>query len=194
MTSVGLLAADQADEADAPALAAGQAAYGQMLNNWAALLNSPGLLGTYLPFLRQVNGPGELDVRVKDLAAVRVAVLNHCLYTTSHRCTSAMSNGATEAEVIAVAKGEVDAFEARKRVAVELASDMTLGPTTLTREASVTGVREIVLEEAKALFTDREFIELTVCISMWNALATLHRSLDLPLDMPAPPADVLALI
>src|SRR3546814_2511892 len=45
------------------------------------------------------------------------------------------------------------------------------GPTTLTREASVTGVREIVLEEAKALFTDREFIELTVCISMWNALA-----------------------
>jgi len=194
MTTVGLLAADQADGADVPALEAGQAAYGQMLNNWAALLNSPGLLATYLPFLRQVNGPGELDVRIKELAAVRVAVLNHCLYTTSHRCASAMSKGIEEAEVIAAAQGELAGFAPKERVAVELVTDMSTGPTSLEREASLTAVRGSVLDAAKGVFTDRELIELMVSISMWNALSSLHRALDLPLDMPKPPAEVLALL
>ena len=194
MTTVGLLGADQADGTDVPVLEAGQAAYGQVLNNWAALLHSPGLFATYLPFLKQVNGPGELDVRLKELAAVRVAVLHHCLYTTSHRCASAMSKGVSEEELIAVATGDLDAFTPQERAAVELAEDMTTRPTVIERSDRVTGLRDSVLEAAKVAFSDRELVELMVSISMWNALSRLHRALDLPLDMPPPPAEVAALL
>ena len=36
----------------------GRAQYGQVLNTWQALMNKPDLFAAYLPFLRQVAGPG----------------------------------------------------------------------------------------------------------------------------------------
>ena len=67
MALVPLLASNEFSEADEQVLALGEKAYGQVLNTWAAIGNSPGLFAAYLPFLRQLNGPGELDVRIKDL-------------------------------------------------------------------------------------------------------------------------------
>lgn len=190
MTLVPLLAGSEFDETDRLALAGGEKAYGQVLNTWAAIGNSPGLFAVYLPFLRQINGPGLLETRIKELTALRVAVLNHCRYTTSHRCTAALANGATEEELTAIARGDYSAFMKRERLALELADEMTTGLPTVTREQNRTGISAIVRDEAKQVFEPRELVELTMSISVWNALARFHRVMDFDLDMPEPPLEV----
>jgi AhpD family alkylhydroperoxidase len=88
-------------------------------------MHRPALFEAYLPFLRQVAGPGDLDPKLKDLSAVLVGWLNGCRYTVNHRCTSAMRNGATEAELMAIAAGDWSAFDSKARLALDLTKQMT---------------------------------------------------------------------
>jgi AhpD family alkylhydroperoxidase len=176
------------------ALAGGVAAYGQVLNTWGAILNSPGLFAAYLPFLRKVNGPGELPDRIKELAAIRVGVLNHCRYTVSHRVASAAGKGLRATDIEDVAAGRYDRFDEREKVAFQLAEAVTLAPPATSREQSVTGVSEALLARAKELFSDRELVELFMSLSLWNALSRFHRVMDFNLDMPQPPAAIDALL
>ncbi len=190
MALVPLLESNEFSDVDQQVLAIGQKTYGMVLNTWAAIGNSPGMFGAYLPFLRQVNGPGELDVRTKELVAVYVAVLNHCRYTTSHRCKSALANGATADELTAVARGDFARFTERERIALELAGEMTRSIPVTAYGQSTTGVSATNLEAAKKSFSPRELVELTMSISVWNALSRFHRVMAFELDMPEPPAGV----
>lgn len=188
MSLVPILTSTQFSSVDQTALTQGVNAHGQVLNTWAAIGNSPGLLATYLPFLRQLNGPGALDGRVKELVAVRVAVLNHCRYTTSHRCTSALANGIRVDELAAVASGELEGFTTRERLALQLAEEITISLPTVPVEGGITGVASSVREDVQRAFNAPELVELVMCVSMWNALSRFHRVMALELDMPAPPA------
>lgn len=190
MALVPLLTAREFAKVDQVALAAGTKVYGQVLNTWAAIGNSPGLFATYLPFLRQINGPGHLDTRIKELTALRVAVLNHCRYTTSHRSTAAMANGATEQELTKIANGDYTGFTERERLALQLAEDMTTGLPTIGRAQSRTGISEQLRKATKAQFDPGEVVELTLSIGLWNALSRFHRVMDFDLDMPEPPPAV----
>jgi AhpD family alkylhydroperoxidase len=194
MALVPLLQSTEFAEADQATLAAGQQAYGKVLNTWAAIGQSPGLFAAYLPFLRQVNAPGELEVRIKELVAVRVAVLNHCLYTASHRCTSAQRNGITEDELIAIARGDFGSFDARERLALELADAMTTAVPATPRSDSASGVPQALLDRAATTLAPGELVELTMSVSVWNALSRFHRVMAFDLDMPEPPAEVAALL
>lgn len=189
MPLVPLLDGSEFAESDQDTLAAGEKAYGKVLNTWAAIGNSPGLFATYLPFLRQVNGPGELETRIKELTAMRVAVLTHCRYTSSHRATAALANGATEQELASIARGAYDGFTERERVALRLADEMTTGLPSISRQQSATGISAQLRDAATEVFSPRELVELTMSIGVWNALSRFHRVMDFDLDMPdAPPA------
>jgi len=190
MTLVPLLDSSEFDAADQDALAAGQKAYGKVLNTWAAIGNSPGLFAAYLPFLRQVNGPGQLEGRIKELTAVRVAVLNHCRYTASHRCTAASANGATEPELTAVARGEYDQFTEREQLALRLTDEMTTELPARRRQASPSGLSDQLREGLEQRFDPTELVELTMSIGVWNALARFHRVMEFDLDMPEAPYSV----
>jgi AhpD family alkylhydroperoxidase len=190
MALVPLVTSSEFSEADQQALISGEMAYGMVLNTWAAIGNSPGMFGAYLPFLRQVNGTGELEVRIKDLSAVCVAVLNHCRYTASHRCKSALANGVTADELTAVARGDFTRFTVRERIALDLASAMTRSIPVTPYHQSPAGISADDLEAAQKCFSARELVELTMSISMWNALSRFHRVMEFDLDMPAPPIGV----
>jgi AhpD family alkylhydroperoxidase len=190
MTLVPLLDGSEFDAADQDTLAAGQKAYGKVLNTWAAIGNSPGLFAAYLPFLRQVNGPGRLEGRIKELTAVRVAVLNHCRYTASHRCTAASANGATEADLASVARGEYGQFTEREQLALRLTDEMTTELPGRDRQHSASGLLNQLREDLQQHFDPAELVELTMSISVWNALARFHRVMDFDLDMREAPASV----
>lgn len=175
---VPLLTEAEFAEVDRPALRAGVGAYGQVLDTWAAIGHSPGLFSTYLPFLKQLNAPGALETRMKDLTAVRVAVLNQCAYTSSHRCNAALANGVTVEDLGAVAAGDLERFTERERVALALAEEMTVKLAT------------VATEDAARLFGPAELVELVMCISVWNALSRFHKVMAFELDMPAAPAAV----
>jgi AhpD family alkylhydroperoxidase len=192
MSLVPLLTSDQFSSVDQPALAQGVNMYGDVLNTWAAIGNSPGLLAKYLPFLGQLNGPGALDQRLKDLVAVRVAVLNHCRYTASHRCTSALSKGVGVDELAAVANGKLEGFTEQERLALQLAEEMTVAIPTVSVESDLTGVSTSIRDDVQRVFDAAALVELVMCISMWNALSRFHRVMDFELDMPEAPAPVAA--
>ncbi|GAA3774899.1 carboxymuconolactone decarboxylase family protein [Streptomyces chiangmaiensis] len=192
MSLVPLLTSEQFSSADQPALEQAVNTYGEVLNTWAGIGNSPGLLATYLPFLGRLNGSGALDGRVKDLVAVRVAVLNHCRYTASHRCTSALAKGVQVDELAAVADGELKVFNERERLALQLAEEMTIDLPKVSVEDGRTGVSTSVRDDVERAFSAAELVELVMCISMWNALSRFHRVMAFELDMPAPPAPVEA--
>lgn len=171
----------------AEALAAGAAVYGQVLEAWKAVSLVDGAFPAYLPYLRAVVGPGSVDVRIKDLAALRVAVLLRCRYTISHRVASARRNGIDEAEILAMADPAAADLDEPLAAAVALADSMTDDLPDASYVAAPQGVDDAILARCRAAFDDPQLAELTLSISLWNALARFHRVLALDLDMPAPP-------
>ncbi|MGW5257691.1 carboxymuconolactone decarboxylase family protein [Streptomyces sp. NPDC004012] len=190
MAIVPLRAKNEVADVDLPAIEAGEAAYGRLLHTWQAIANSPGMFATYLPFVRVVSGPGALDQRIKELVAVQVGLLNHCRYTTSHRCSSALKNGISQDELSAVAKGEISGFPERIRVALILAQKMTCEIANTSVAEEPTGVSDGTLLRAQEIFEPAQLVELLMSISVWNGLSRFHRVMGFELDMSAPPPDV----
>jgi uncharacterized peroxidase-related enzyme len=169
---------------------AGEAVYGRVLNTWHALAQRPEIFVAYMPYLRSIVGPGALDQRLKELVEVRTVVLNRCLYSTSHRVRSAKAAGVSEDDVVAVARGELERFADRERLALEVAEALTLQPATVPYADAPQLVESATLERLRASFTDPEIVELVATIAIWNALARFHRVMGFELDMDAPPEAV----
>jgi AhpD family alkylhydroperoxidase len=179
-----------ADGALADAFAVGEARYGQVLQAWRAVGMVDGAFEAYLPYLSAVVGPGRVPVRIKDLSALRVAVLNRCRYTVSHRVASARRNDLDETEILAMADPGAAELDEPLAAALALTDAMTLSPPGVDYSASVQAVDDATLQRCKAAFDDAQLAELTLSISLWNALARFHRVLDLDLDMPPPPPEL----
>lgn len=175
---------------------AGEQQYGQVLHAWRAVAHSPAALGAHVAYLRAVVGPGALDARTKDLVAIRVALLNHCRYSLSHRVAAARRQGVDDATLAALADpGAGPArFSERDLAALAFAGELTTDVAEVTRDASAQGVSAATIARVQALFDDAELAELALTTSLWNALTRLHRVLDLELDLPAPPPDLDALL
>jgi alkylhydroperoxidase family enzyme len=164
--------------------------YGQLLNTWKAILNRPDMFAAYLPFLRQVAGPGKLNQQLKDICALYVGVLNHCRYTASHRATSGLKNGITEADMVAAVSGDWDSLDRPTQIALEFTKQLTLNPALKTYGELPQAVDASVLSLLKETFDDEEIVELAMTVSMWNSIARFHRVMDFDLDMPIAPEGV----
>jgi AhpD family alkylhydroperoxidase len=190
MALVPLREMDEIAPADRPAAEAGLQAFGRLLHTWQAITNSPQLMSVYLPFVRTLTGPGELEQRIKELVAIRVGVLNHCRYTVSHRCTSARAQAVAEQDMVAVAKGDYPGFPAKLRLALEFTDAVTLEVPATSRPDSATGISSHLRSRIAAEFSPGELVELLMSIGIWNGLARFHRVMDFDLDLPAAPQGV----
>ena len=169
------------------ALDAAASQYGQVLEAWRALAHSPDVLAAYFPYLRAVVGQGHVDRRIKDLTAIRVGYLNGCRYSVSHRVASARKLGVSEAEILGVAEPASHPYDEPTAAALAFAEEVTVGVPAVSRSDRRQGVDPDVLARVEDVFTDAQRMELTLSISLWNALSRFHRTLDLDLDMPPPP-------
>lgn len=179
------------DDVDGPARAmaeSGAAQYGQVLNTWAAILNRPEIFAAYLPYLRAVAGPGALDPKLKDSSAFLVGVLNHCRYTVSHRAASAQRNGVDSDDLRRIAEHDWSSFDALTRTVLEFTEQLTLRPAITRYDDAPTVVDQDIRDALSASLTDAQIVELTMSVSVWNALARFHRVMGFELDMPEPPA------
>lgn len=168
----------------------GQAQYGKVLETWKAIMNKPDMFAAYLPFLRQVAGPGVLGGQLKDACALYVGYLNHCRYTASHRATSAAAKGVSTEEMRSVVDGEWADLPENWRAALELTRELTLNPANVTYDELPQAAHPETLAAAKKNFNDVELLELCMTIAMWNALSRFHRVMDFDLDMPEAPEGV----
>src|SRR5690606_1006807 len=133
----------------AAAFAAGEARYGQVLQTWRAVGMVEGAFEAYLPYLSAVVGPGRVPLRIKDLSALRVAVLNGCRYTVSHRVASARRSGIGEVEILAMADPAYAALDESLAAALALTDAMTLSPPQVDYAASRQAVDEETLQRCK---------------------------------------------
>ena len=166
--------------------------YGRLLYTWQALAQRPEIFTAYLPYLRSIIGPGELEQRIKELVEVRTVVLNRCLYSTSHRVRSARAAAVPDEDIIAVARGELDGFDARERLALELAQALTVAPASVRYADAPQLVPQEMLVRLREAFSEPAIVELVATIGLWNALARFHRVMGFELDMDAPPDEVVA--
>ena len=189
MSWIELVDPDTAEGELADAFAAGEAVYGKVLEAWKAVAHVDGAFPSYLPYLRAAVGPGQVEARIKDLAAVRVGMLNGCRYTVSHRVTSARKAGVTEEDILGLADPDAAGYEERLAVALAFAEELTLTPPTVPPAEAPQAVSTPTLTRVKGAFSDPEIAELALSVSLWNALSRFHRVLALELDMPEPPAE-----
>ncbi|WP_399895346.1 carboxymuconolactone decarboxylase family protein [Streptomyces sp. BBFR51] len=194
MALVPLVPKARVDAADLPLIEAGEESFGTLLNTWLAIANCPGMFSTYLPFIRSVTGPGALDGRVKELTAVYVSLLNHCRYSASHRCYSALRKGVTEADLERLAAGDFASFSGTEQLALRFTRALTLDIPVTGRDAGVTGVDPELLAQVRDAFEPPALVEFVMSVSLWNALTRFHRVLDLDLDLGEPPAAVDAAV
>lgn len=188
MAWVELLGPDDVEGPAREMVDSGAAQYGQVLNTWAALLNRPELFAAYLPFLRAVAGPGTLDPKVKDTSAFLVGVLNNCRYTVSHRAASARRNGVEDDDLRRVAAHSWDGFDPTMQAVLAFTEQLTIRPDDVSYPDAPRAVDQEILDRLSADLTDAQIVELTMSVSVWNALARFHRVMGFDLDMPAPPA------
>lgn len=195
MPLVRLVDASEADPVAAPALEGAMAQYGGMaLNTWRALLHRPEIFTAYFPYLRAVVGPGTVAGRTKDLAAIAVAIANGCRYSASHRVRSGLANGIAPEELDALAADALADFSREERLAIRYARELTLAPPRTRFADNPQAIDPALRAELVDAFDEPQLVELTASIALWNALTRFHRVMDLPLDMPAPPPAIDAVL
>jgi AhpD family alkylhydroperoxidase len=152
---------------------------------WQALARRPEIFVAYLSYRRSIVGRGELEQRTKELVEVRTAVLNRCLYSTSHRVRSAKTAGVPEDDLVAVARGDLARFDEGERLALEL----TLRPASVSHAQAPQLVDTALLQRRRGMFSDPQ---LVVTIGLWDALARFHRQMGFELDMDPLPHAIAA--
>jgi alkylhydroperoxidase family enzyme len=108
-----------------------------------------------------------VPVRERELARMRIAMINGCAICQAWRKTSGAAEVMTEPDYAHVEQWSSYAgYNDRERLAIEYAEKFALTPDRLDDDFYV---------RLRALFSDAEVLDLTVCIGGWLALGrTLH--------------------
>jgi alkylhydroperoxidase family enzyme len=108
-----------------------------------------------------------VPVRERELARMRIAVINGCAICQQWRSTPGAAGTTSEADYAHVTEWRTyDGYSAREQLAIEYAERFALDHHSLGDE---------FFGRLHAAFTDAEILDLTVCIGGWLALGrTLH--------------------
>ena len=113
----------------------------------------------------------ELEPALVELVKVRASLINGCAYCVDIHTKDARAKGETEQRLFAVPVWrETRFFSARERAA--------LAWTEAVTEIGRSGVSDALYDEARAHFTDKELVDLTIAvmaINSWNRLAVTFR-------------------
>jgi AhpD family alkylhydroperoxidase len=103
-----------------------------------------------------------LPVRERELARMRIAQINDCAICQQWRKTAGTAEALTEADFANVADwATYPGYSDRERLAVEYAERFALDHLNLDDE---------FFGRLRAVYTDPEVLDLTVCIGAWLAL------------------------
>ncbi len=130
----------------------------------------PGIGPAAAAFSDRVYADSTLPLREFEAARTRIAQINHCLFCLDWRTERAGEK--VEEEFY----GEVSAWRSspalsdRERLAAEYAERFAVEHLSLDTD-------EGFWARMRGVFTDREIIELTMCIGSWVAFGRLHHVL-----------------
>lgn len=140
------------------------------------LLHSPPVADGWNSFLGAVRTRTLLGQDVRELAIARVAVVNRAWYEWAHHAPLAVAGGVSEAcmEKVKVpgplkfGEGEGEGFSERQWAVLVYTDEMTRNVE----------VREETFERVRALFSEREVVEITATVAAYNCVSRFLVALD----------------
>ena len=133
---------------------------GALINVYKLLLHSPSLAAIWLEFVSAARFKVELEGRLREIVIVRVAHLNRTAYVfKQHVPQLSAPEGLSDAECDALADWRsAKTFSARERAALAYTDAMT-------RDIAVP---DEVFDALRAHFNERQIVELSVLIGLYN--------------------------
>jgi alkylhydroperoxidase family enzyme len=142
---------------------------GRLINIYRLMLHSPVLANAWFDLNQAVRYGTEIDGQSRELAVIRVAVLNDVDYVErAHGPAYALKEGLTAEQVRAIADWRAsDLFSAQQRALLSYTDAMT-------RDIDVA---DSVFEEVRTYFSERQVVELTMLIGAYNMLTRFLKAL-----------------
>jgi AhpD family alkylhydroperoxidase len=114
----------------------------------------------------------ELEAALIELVKLRASLMNGCAYCVDLHTKEARAKGESEQRLFAVPVWrETPFFSPRERAA--------LAWTEAVTEIGRAGVSDVLYDEGRSQFTDKELVDLTIAviaINAWNRLAVTFRT------------------
>ncbi|HTN72053.1 MAG TPA: carboxymuconolactone decarboxylase family protein [Methylomirabilota bacterium] len=151
---------------------------GRLINIYRLMLHSPSLAKAWFDLNQAVRYGTEIDGRSRELAVIRVAILNHVEYVVrAHGPAYALKEGLTPDQVTAVSDWRSsNLFSEKQRALLAYVDAMTCD----------IDVPENVFAEIRKHHTERQVVELTMLIGAYNMLTRFLKALNVD---PEPPLE-----
>ena len=142
---------------------------GRLINIYRLMLHSPALANAWFDLNQAVRYGTEIDGQSRELAVIRVAILNDVEYVQqAHGPAYALKEGLTPAQVTAIANWQTsDLFSASQRALLAYTDAMT-------RDIDVAGE---IFAELRRHFSERQAVELSMLIGAYNMLTRFLKAL-----------------
>jgi len=135
---------------------------GRLLNLYKMLLNSPPVAAGWLNLLTAIRQQASLSGKVRELAILRIALINGAPYEHAAHVPFALKEGASQAEIDALDNWETAGiYEPRDRAVLAYTDAMT----------KTIQVPDPVFAEVSRFFNPREMTELTATIAAYNLVS-----------------------
>lgn len=162
------------EEAEHPELAAAIAKIkgargGRLINIYRLMLHSPALANAWFELNQAVRYGTEIDGQSRELAVIRVAILNDVEYVQrAHGPAYALKEGLTPEQVAAIAEWQPSPLFSPAQRALLAYTD------AMTRDLDVP---DAVFAEACKHFSERQMVELSMLIGAYNMLTRFLKAL-----------------
>jgi alkylhydroperoxidase family enzyme len=142
---------------------------GRLINIYRLMLHSPALAAAWFEFNQAVRYGTEIDGQCRELAVIRVAILNGVEYVQrAHGPAYALKEGLTPAQVEALGDWQSsNLFSERQRALLAYTDAMT-------RDIEVP---DTVFAEIRKHFSERQTVELSMLIGAYNMLTRFLKAL-----------------
>jgi alkylhydroperoxidase family enzyme len=135
---------------------------GKLLRLYQALLNSPPVAEGWLKLFTAIRQKTKLGGRYRELAILRVALLNGADYEYRAHLPFALQEGLSQAQIDAIPGWQLsERFDSRERTVLAYTDAMTRGIR----------VPDAVFAEVARHFDERETVELTATIAGYNLVS-----------------------
>jgi 4-carboxymuconolactone decarboxylase len=142
---------------------------GRLINIYRLMLHSPALAGAWFDLNQAVRYGTEIDGRSRELAVIRVAILNDVEYVQrAHGPAYALKEGLTREQVEAIANWQGSNLFSEPQRALLAYTD------AMTREVDVP---DAIFAEVRRHFSERQTVELTMLIGAYNMLTRFLKAL-----------------
>src|SRR4249920_2550756 len=142
---------------------------GRLINVYRLMLHSPTLADAWFEFNQAVRYGTEIDGQCREIAVIRVAILNNVEYVQrAHGPSYALKEGLTAEQVAAIADWQPSKLFTDKQRTLLAYTD------AMTRQIDVA---DGLFTEVRKYFSERQTVELTMLIGTYNMFTRVLQAL-----------------